>query len=781
MRRGILPLLLATALPGLAQPVLSLREAAARQGPDFHPAHEGEEATVRGTVAGSPVRVLDYVHLAIVDDTGYGLVLEAVPDGFTQLSAGDRVEAKGLISRRGGMPVLQVAEVRKLGSTDAPQPVTLPLGEASSFARLGRLVSVRGRVVSAGENAGGTYVELEDGGGSTKLFLPRESRRGGPDLLGFRAGDEVSARGIASQYTNVRPFDRGFQVLVGDASAVRLLNRRGGFDARILLGVLALIALIALLWGVRERRMSVQRRATRTLYTLSEEIMAASSPMEILRRLLARLSRLGHASGARIYVYRPFAQRLERVPSTVDPEPASIALDSTAGSVSAACAVCFRNRTLLAIPEIRRSPFAAAAEEEMPSAAMFAPMFSQEEAMGVLEIDYSISGRRFSMDEKAAAQHLANQIGTALKLIEQHSLQEQLHHSEKLAAAGELISGVADRLRAPLARIAERAESLASEHPTGPAAEPLGEIADEARKAAGIVVELLQCTQPEQTAPGHVVVSDMLARLAQHRTAEGRNRGLEVRYFPSADPLVVLGVPGQLEHVFLSLIVHAEFELADALVRTIDILSTPLGQRAVIEIEWAVGRDDNPLSGEKLSLCPGILHSHGGSLRYSRDASGSARFQIDLPRLPAESGAAAAAREGSTPEMTMLVLEPEERVRQRLVSMLSARGHRVVPVANFEEALDLTERLRFNFVFCSTQPPMATWVEFFRTVRARADGFVLLTDSDDHEVARAFQGEAHLLPRQFDGPQFDDLLRDAEAHAGQAFRHPRGFSPSPAG
>ena len=59
-------------------------------------------------------------------------------------------------------------------------------------------------------------------------------------------------------------------------------------------------------------------------------------------------------------------------------------------------------------------------------------------------------------------QHLANQIATALKLQEQHSMREQLFRSEKLAAAGQLISDVANELRSPLQSISTLATALLS-------------------------------------------------------------------------------------------------------------------------------------------------------------------------------------------------------------------------------------------------------------------------------------------------------------------------------
>ena len=75
----------------------------------------------------------------------------------------------------------------------------------------------------------------------------------------------------------------------------------------------------------------------------------------------------------------------------------------------------------------------------------------------VMELDQDDRVRDFSADEQALAQHLGNQIGAALRLLGQRTVQEQLFRTEKLAAVGRLISGVVSELQTPLNSINELA------------------------------------------------------------------------------------------------------------------------------------------------------------------------------------------------------------------------------------------------------------------------------------------------------------------------------------
>ena len=65
-------------------------------------------------------------------------------------------------------------------------------------------------------------------------------------------------------------------------------------------------------------------------------------------------------------------------------------------------------------------------------------MMAQGEVIGVMQLDQDDHARDFSADEQALAQHLGNQIGAALRLLGQRTVQEQLFRTEKLAAVGRL-------------------------------------------------------------------------------------------------------------------------------------------------------------------------------------------------------------------------------------------------------------------------------------------------------------------------------------------------------
>ena len=239
--------------------------------------------------------------------------------------------------------------------------------------------------------------------------------------------------------------------------------------APLLLAAVAVLALLAGGWWIREYRLGAQRRAMRALHALSEAIIAASSPAEIAEILAARLPEATRATSCNLYLVNLRSKVLERVPTVADPEPMAAPVDSPPEGLASAAVVCFRNRTQLNIPDVRRSPLVKIGPKtSLPRAALFMPLMvqsgmpGQNEVLGILEVHNDRKLGYFKPEEQAAVHHLANQAAASLKLQDQHAMREQLFRSEKLAATGQLISGVASDLRAPLDSILQLTESLSA-------------------------------------------------------------------------------------------------------------------------------------------------------------------------------------------------------------------------------------------------------------------------------------------------------------------------------
>jgi len=259
------------------------------------------------------------------------------------------------------------------------------------------------------------------------------------------------------------------------------------------------------------------------------------------------------------------------------------------------------------------------------------------------------------------------------------STREQLVQKEKLAAVGQLVSGVAHELNNPLQGVLGYAELMLAGRPSALDTEELTAIRDNANRAAGIVRNLMTFAGRTSSARGwqqiNRVVRDAVAVREPHLQTSGVDLRLEL-----ADRLPLVYVDhARLEDVLVNLIQNAEAA----------ITARRAGTRASAVPQWSRGeiliatrwqgdpdrilvevadngsglreevlprvfdpffttRDVGQGTGLGLSVCYGIVREHGGQITARNADAGGAVFTIELPVM-AESLASATAAAAAAP------------------------------------------------------------------------------------------------------------------------------------
>jgi len=776
------------AAPAAGQVRVRLDQVNARRGPDFAPSLEGRQVIISGTVAAPAIALGGYGHVGVQDDDGNGAVVEGALRLVSALRPGDRISVRGVVARRSGLPVVAAGEVNVTGHGPAPAARKMPVRTVQSFTSMGLLVTTEGRLLERGEvENSGEYLLIGDQSNPLRVFLPQPAgRAGAPVFAHVEAGDTVRVTGIASQRAAGPPYAGGFQLLVLNGDAVELVQKRWLVSPATFAFCVAALGLALVFWWSRERRMSAQRRMVRSFYGIGEEIIAAASPADIVRKINAALCPALKIGGVHAYLYDRAAKTLDRVQASPDALPFSVPVFGPEGSLPPGPAAAFRNQALMTIPDTRRSPFFPDQRPEgQPLSVMLIPMFAETALVGVLELYSSRRMSDFNADEKILAQHLANQVAIALRLMEEKSIREQLFRSEKLAAMGRLISGVAEELRAPIENISRLSEAVAREV-VGPAAADLRAILSESSRAAEIVARLVSFMQPARSEAKRIDLNALIRNLLEFRADQWRERGITIRQALCPQAIFIVGSQGQLERVILDLLVQAEQMLAEEPQKTISISTGVLARRALVEIGYAL----NPLksaaeSGAEAlfgtageSVTRGIVHSHGGDIRMVRSRDGGCRIEVELPVVAA--GAAEASRTAGRRHLTCLVVEPDRDCAGELTDLLTSAGCRVIPAGAAEAALELVQRMRFDAVFCGIALPGLNWVEFAEIIRPMIGGFVLLTEGFDWELSRGLvSGDSFVLSKPIRQEELERVLNGIEQRAAEG-RGPQIVHPFPA-
>jgi CheY-like chemotaxis protein len=222
-------------------------------------------------------------------------------------------------------------------------------------------------------------------------------------------------------------------------------------------------------------------------------------------------------------------------------------------------------------------------------------------------------------------------------------------------------------------------------------------------------------------------------------------------------------------------LVHAEQSLAGAPQKTITIRTSVLAKRLVVEVAFTAspGSRKPEETAAVVGVARSVIAGHGGEVRLIESSQSDPQFEVELPTTSKEragtgSGSWNALARDFSGRVTALVIEPDEAAQRQMLGLLAARGLRVVPIANADTGLELSQRLRFDAAFCSVHAPGLNWVELSERMQSRVGAFILLSDRYDAELSADFEGEGRfVLSKPLQDSELDQVLRalEPQAHA----------------
>jgi two-component system, NtrC family, sensor kinase len=227
-------------------------------------------------------------------------------------------------------------------------------------------------------------------------------------------------------------------------------------------------------------------------------------------------------------------------------------------------------------------------------------------------------------------------------------LQAKLMHTEKMAALGQLVSGVAHEVNNPLAAIVGFTDLLL-ENPQIPdaAKEELNVILQEAQRTRVIVQNLLSFARqmPAQREP--VQVNTVLRQTLKLRAYDFSNHGVELVERYAEDLPLVIGDSHQLQQVFLNILNNAYDAVQETRRRGVVEVETREreGQIEILFCDNGPGisqpdRIFDPFfttkevgkgTGLGLSICYGIVRAHRGEISARNNPSSGCTFTVRLP------------------------------------------------------------------------------------------------------------------------------------------------------
>ena len=240
------------------------------------------------------------------------------------------------------------------------------------------------------------------------------------------------------------------------------------------------------------------------------------------------------------------------------------------------------------------------------------------------------------------------QVVAVRNLTEEQRMQEQLRQTEKLAALGELVAGVAHELNNPLAGISAFAQLMMDDELNEEQHESVRLIKREADRAVGVIRDLLTFSRKSGPTQKLIDLNEMVELTLRLRAYSLRSAGIGLTVHLQEDIPRVRGDDQRLQQVLLNLIVNAEYALQRAetkslVVRTehmaggVALLVSDSGAGMTEEVRQRIfepfftTKSAGEGTGLGLSVSYGIVHAHGGTISVESAPELGTTFRITLP------------------------------------------------------------------------------------------------------------------------------------------------------
>jgi two-component system, NtrC family, sensor kinase len=372
-------------------------------------------------------------------------------------------------------------------------------------------------------------------------------------------------------------------------------------------------------------------------------------------------------------------------------------------------------------------------------------------------------------------------------MTQERDLRVRLMESDRLAAVGELVAGVAHEVNNPLSSISAFAQLLLRETTFTPSQrESIEVIRAETMRASQVVKDLLAFARRSEPHRAPLDVNGVVARTVRMRQYQFSEASVNVETDLAEDLPSVMGDARQLQQVCLNLLTNAVQAMAprgggnlrvrsyaaDGVVR-LDVsdsgLGIPAAVRAHIFEPFFTTKKEGEGTGLGLSVSYGIITAHGGSIEVVETSAVGTTFRVTLPAVSTPPSDADGAAE--QPPFTLrsplagirlLFVDDEPALRSGMEAFGKMRGFSVVAAADGAAALEAARTGGVDAVVCDLRMPGMDGYAFHEQLRIERPGLaartVFITGDVVTSISRGSVSRQPVLTKPFSFDRIEEAL-----------------------
>ena len=368
----------------------------------------------------------------------------------------------------------------------------------------------------------------------------------------------------------------------------------------------------------------------------------------------------------------------------------------------------------------------------------------------------------------------------------EREMRVRLMESDRLAAVGELVAGVAHEVNNPLSSISAFAQLLLRDAAlTSTQRESIEVIRSETMRASQVVKDLLAFARRSEPQREPVDLNALVTRTLRMRGYQFTANGVKSELVLAEDLPAVIGDARQLQQVCLNLVTNAIQAMAPrgegALVVTtrtdggavvLEMRDTGTGipehARAHIFEPFFTTKKEGEGTGLGLSVSYGIVAAHGGRIEVVDTSPEGTTFRVTLP-----AGEMAAIAEGTgeprarAPRSALagirvLFVDDEPALRTGMQAFGRVRGFSVITAADGLQALDAIATTGFDAIVCDLRMPGMDGLALHERLRRERPGLatrmVFITGDVVTSQSRSAGTRQPVLSKPFAFEQLEEAL-----------------------
>jgi PAS domain S-box-containing protein len=331
-------------------------------------------------------------------------------------------------------------------------------------------------------------------------------------------------------------------------------------------------------------------------------------------------------------------------------------------------------------------------------------------------------------------------------ITSRRQIESRLFHSERLAALGQMVSGIAHELNNALTSIFGYAQLVRKRTRNFEWEMETRYILEEGDRARRIARNLLLFARGSEGERTRVNLNEIVNRMVEMRGHELRLGNISIELELDEHLAETIADAAQVQQALLNLVLNAEQAILQAKDGGHIWIRTRSISAGRIALEVA---DDGPGvspemklrifdpffttkpagvgTGLGLSILYGIVHQHGGEVSVENRPGGGAVFTVELPSAthtsvsdPTKPYLIGASTSGDVAHKTktrgsrILVVEDEPTIARLIADILSEEGHLVDTVLDSREGLELAVSHPYDLVVCDLRMPHLDGRAFYR-------------------------------------------------------------------